>query len=104
MDSLRDAFENYCPCCGRGSEYVLDYIKAHDSDPKALFSEFINLSDYVACEVINLINGSDYDIFVPWFKAVLVYYRDNVSGGIKVSAADLLDYYKDSFDKVEDMA
>ena len=92
-----------CPHCGSGSDIVINYVKTHDNNPIALYKEAIALSDYISGDFINILDGSDYNIFVPWYKAFLIYVKDNAETGSSWIAEDILDYYKDAFDKVEEL-
>ena len=92
--ALKDCLNEVCPHCGSGSEYVVKYVEAHDNDPEALYQEAIALDEYRRNDLIDILLSSDYDIFVPWYKKLLINTNTFTSN-------DLLDYYKESFDKVE---
>lgn len=104
--SLGSAFQDYCFECGNGGEYVLDYIKAHDNEPKALLEEAKNLKDGYKQELINIVMITDYDIFVPWFKTFLKHCANKEevkNASLNFQANDIFSYYKESFDKVENL-
>ncbi len=91
--SLKSCLDEVCPHCGSGSEYVVNYVKSHDNNPEALYQEAIALEKNQRDHLISILLSSDYDIFVPWYKKLLTNtntFRSN----------DILDYYKESFDKV----
>ena len=91
--SLKSYLDDVCPHCGSGSEYVVKYVKEHDTNPKALYEEAIALDEYQRDDLIHILLSSDYNIFVPWYKKLLLQ-TDTFT------ANDILDYYKESFDKV----
>lgn len=104
--TLADSFGGYCFECGSGEEYVLAYINTHDKDQKALLEEAKNLKDAYKQEVVNLCLSSDYDIFVPWYKAFLKYCANEEevnNASLNFRANDILSYYKKGFDKVKDI-
>lgn len=104
--SLENAFQDYCFECGNGGEYVLDYIKAHDNDPKALLEEAKQLTSCYQSEIISLCLCTDYYIFVPWFKAFLKHCANKEEVNyptLNFHANNTLTYYKEGFDKVEDI-
>ena len=103
QDSLEYRMHEVCPHCGNHSEEVVEYCKEHDNDPVSLYNEAIKLSDYVSGDLANILLSSDYDIFVPWYKAVLKYVAENAKTGSSWTAKDILDYYKKAFSKVEDL-
>ena len=103
MSNLCAAVREICPCCGRGGEYAIKYCQEHDKDQKALYEEAIQLGGSMASDLIGVLLSSDYDIFQPWYKAMLIWYKDNGDTGVTFEAEDLLDYYKDAFSKVEDL-
>lgn len=94
--NLKSYLDEVCPHCGSGSEYVVEYVKEHDNDPEALYQEAIALNEYRRDDLINILLSSDYNIFVPWYKKLLV----NTD---TFTANDVLECYKKSFDKVEDI-
>jgi len=65
--------------------------------PKALLAATELLSPIDVDLLINALWRSDYDIFQPWFKALLK------RGDSPRVAKDLLELYADSFGKVEDL-
>lgn len=71
--SLEDAFDAVCFECGHGDEYVIDYVKAHDNEPKALLEEAKQLKEVHKEALIGILLSSEYDVFVPWYKAFLLY-------------------------------
>ena len=92
--SLKSCLNEVCPHCGSGWEYVVEYVKEHDNDPEALYQEATALNEYQMEDLIDILLSSSYNIFVPWYKKLLIYansFRSN----------DILDYYKKSFDKVK---
>jgi hypothetical protein len=101
--NLLAAVKEICPCCGRGGEATIAYCREHDKDQKTLYEEAIQLGGSCAGDLIGVLLSSDYNIFQPWYKAMLIWYKDNGDTGVTFEAADLLDYYKESFDKVEDL-
>lgn len=92
--ALKDCLNEVCPHCGSGSEYVVKYVESHDNDPEALYQEAIALDEYRRDDLIDILLSSDYDIFVPWYKKLLINTNTFTSN-------DILDYYKENFDKVE---
>ena len=102
-ETLYLAMQDYCPCCGRGGDTAIKYVQEHDNDPIALYKEAIELGDYMGGDFINIILSSDYNIFTPWYKAVLIYFKEHGETGVTWDAADILDYYKEEFDKVGDL-
>ena len=92
--ALKDYLDEVCPHCGSGSEYVVNYIKSHDNDPEALYQEAIALDEDQRDDLIGILLSSAYNIFVPWYKKLLI--NTNT-----FTSTDLLDYYKESFDKVK---
>jgi len=103
QDSLEYRMREVCPHCGNHSEDVVKYVQEHDNDPVALYKEAIALSDYVSGDLIDILLSSDYDVFVPWYKAFLKYVAENAKTGSSWVAKDILDYYKKAFSKVEDL-
>jgi len=93
--ALKDYLDEVCPHCGSGSEYVVEYVKEHDNDPEALYQEAIVLDENQKDDLIGILLSSDYDIFVPWYKKLLINTNTFISN-------DILDYYKESFDKVRE--
>lgn len=91
--SLKFYLDAVCPHCGNGSEYVVNYVKSHDSNPEALYQEAIALKENQRDNLIDILLSSDYNIFVPWYKKLLINTNTFTSNNI-------LDYYKESFDKV----
>jgi hypothetical protein len=92
--TLKDCLDDVCPHCGNGSKYVVKYVREHKDDQEALYQEAIALNKYQMEMLINILLSSSYNIFVPWYKKLLIYansFRSN----------DILDYYKESFDKVK---
>ena len=92
--ALKDCLDDVCPHCGSGSEYVVKYVKEHDDNLKALYQEAIALGEYQRDDLINILLSSDYNIFVPWYKKLLINtntFRSN----------DILDYYKEDFADVK---
>ena len=100
--TLKDCLDEICPHCGSGSEYVVKYVKEHDSDPQALYEEAIKLSDCYLGDLIGILLSSDYNIFVPWFKAFCKYVAANDKADSGFTAKDVLDYYKEGFNEVKD--
>jgi hypothetical protein len=94
--TLKDCLNEVCPHCGSGSEYVVQYVQEHDKDPIALYQEALVLSEYQMGDLIGILLASDYDVFVPWYKKLLVHVNSPTSN-------DILDYYKEAFDEVEDL-
>ena len=103
-NNLALAMREYCPCCGRGEEAAIEYVRKHDNDPIALYGEVIALGDCTGGDFLSIILSSDYDIFAPWYKAALIYFKENGKTGIKMWAADILDYYKEDFEEVGDLS
>lgn len=103
MGNLFAAVREICPCCGRGGEAAIDYCKEHDKNQKALYEEAIQLGGSCAGDLISVLRSGNYNIFQPWYKAMLIWYKDNGDTGITFEAEDLLDYYKENFDKVKDL-
>ena len=101
QDSLEYRMHEVCPHCGNHSEDVVKYVQEHDNDPVALYLEAIKLSDYYSGDFIDILRSSDYNIFVPWFKAFLIYVKDHAKTGSSWVAKDTLEYYHKAFDKVE---
>lgn len=91
--SLKDYLDMVCPHCGDGSEYVVEYVKEHDTNPEVLYQEAIALDEYQRDALISILLSSDYNIFVPWYKKLL-------SQANTFTSNDILDYYKERFDKV----
>ncbi len=92
--TLKDCLDDVCPECWNGSKYVVKYVREHKNDQEALYQEAIALNEYHRRMLINILLASNYNIFVPWYKKLLIYtnsFRSN----------DILDYYKESFDKVK---
>lgn len=102
-NNLAHAMRAYCPCCGRGEEAAIEYVKEHDNDPIALYKEVIALGDGTGGDFLSIILSSDYNVFTPWYKAVLIYFKENGKTGVTVQAEDILSYYKDGFEKVGDL-
>ena len=103
-DNLKNRMEDVCPHCGNHSEEVVEYCKDHDKvDPVALYKEAIALNGYVAGNLINLLLSGDYEIFTPWYKALLKYISENGEPTPKWRAADILSYYREDFDEVPDL-
>ena len=94
--TLKDCLDEVCPHCGSGSEYVVKYVKDHEDNPVALYQEAIVLEEDQRDDLIGILLSSDYNIFVPWYKKLLRHTNTFTSN-------DILDYYKESFDKVEDL-
>jgi len=94
--ALKDCLNDVCPHCGSGWEYVVKYVESHDSNPEALYQEAIALDEDRRDDLIDILLSSDYDIFVPWYKKLLV----NTD---TFTANDILDYYKKRFSTVEDI-
>ena len=94
--SLKDYLDEVCPHCGSGSEYVVNYVRSHDNDPEALYQEAIMLNEYQRGNLVNILLSSDYNIFVSWYKKLLIYINSSRSN-------DILDYYKEEFDEVEEI-
>ena len=101
QDSLEYIMHEVCPHCGNYSEEVVKYVQEHDNDPIALYLEAIKLCDSYQGDLIGILQCSDYNIFVPWFKAFLIYVKDHAKTGSSFMANDLLEYYHKAFDKVE---
>lgn len=102
-NNLAYAMRIYCPCCGRGGEAAIEYVKEHDNDPVALYKEVISLGDNTAGDFLSVILSSDYNVFTPWYKAALIYFKENGKTGVTLQAKSILDYYKESFEKVGDL-
>lgn len=102
-DNLENRMKEVCPHCGNHWEEVIEYIKEHDKDPKALYEEAIHLSDYESGDFAQMVLSSNYNIFVPWYKAFLIYVKNNAKTGSSWIANDILDYYKEDFDEVVDL-
>ena len=102
-ENLKSAMREYCPHCGRGEDAVIEYVKEHDSDPVALYKEVIMLGDYSGRDFLSIILSSNYDVFTPWYKAVLVYFKESGKTGVTRRATDILDYYKKDFEEVGDL-
>ena len=94
--TLKDCLDAVCPHCGSGSEYVVKYVKEHKADQESLYQEAIALDEYQRDDLIDILLSSDYNIFVPWYKKLLRHTNTFTSN-------DILDYYKESFDKVEEI-
>lgn len=101
--TLKSVLEEFCPCCGRGGEGAVKYVKKHDKDPKALYEEAIKLGDNAQGWLIGILSCDEYNIFTPWFKALLIYCRDSGKTGCSWQAKELLKYHKEHFDKVEEL-
>lgn len=102
--SLKDAFDEVCFECGHGDEYVIDYVKAHDNEPKALLEEAKQLNEVRKEALIDILLSSEYDVFVPWYKALLLYCIDlKEEACVQWRAKDIFTYYKKGFDKVENL-
>ena len=92
--SLKSCLDDVCPHCGSGSKYVVEYIKEHETNQEALYQEAIALNEYQMEDLIDILLSSSYNIFVPWYKKLLIYansFRSN----------DILDYYKEEFDNIK---
>lgn len=92
--ALKDYLDDVCSHCGSGSEYVVSYVKSYDNNPEALYQEAIALDEDQRDDLIGILLSSSYNIFVPWYKKLLINTNTFTSN-------DLLDYYKESFDKVK---
>ena len=92
--TLKDCLDDVCPHCGSGSEYVVKYVESHDNNPEALYQEAIALDEDQKGDLIGILLSSDYNIFVPWYKKLLINTNTFTSN-------DLLDYYKEDFDEVK---
>ena len=103
FNNLALAMREYCPCCGRGGESAIEYVKEHDSDQVALYKEAIALGDCTGGDFLDIILSSDYDVFVPWYKAVLIYFKENGETGVTIQAESILKHYKEDFEKVGDL-
>ena len=103
QDSLEYRMHEVCPHCGNHSEEVVEYVKEHDNNPKALYEEAIKLSEYYSGDLIDILLSSDYNVFVPWYKAFCEYVAENAKTGSCRVAKDILDYYKKAFSKVADL-
>lgn len=101
-ENLKSAMQEYCPHCGRGEEAAIEYVKEHDNDPVALYKEVIALGDYTGRIFLSIILSSDYDVFTPWYKAVLIYFKEIGTTGA-LQAKSILDYYKEEFEGVCDL-
>ena len=101
--NLEQAMKEYCPCCGRGEEAAIQYVKEYKGDPVDLYKEVLALGESVAGDFISIILASDYNVFTPWYKALLVYYKEHGESGIEWEAEDIYDLYKEMFDKVGDL-
>ena len=93
---LKDCLDEVCPHCGSGSKYVVEYVKSHDNNSEALYQEAIALEEDKRDNLIDILLSSDYNIFVPWYKKLLRHTNTFTSN-------DILDCYKESFDKVEEI-
>ena len=93
--TLKDYLDEVCPHCGSSSEYVVNYVKSHDNNPEALYQEAIVLDEDQRDDLIGILLSSVYNIFVPWYKKLLINTNTFISN-------DILDYYKESFDKVKE--
>lgn len=92
--SLKSCLDDICSHCRSGSEYVVKYVKSRDNNSEALYQEAIALDEDQRDDLIGILLSSDYNIFVPWYKKLLINTNTFISN-------DLLDYYKESFDKVK---
>ena len=92
--SLKSCLDEICPHCGSGSEYVVRYVEQHDKDQVALYKEAIELDEDQINDLVGILLSSKYNIFVPWYKKLLIYLKDNFQ------AQDILEYYKEQFKKV----
>ena len=101
--SLESAFQDYCFECGSGEEYVLDYIKAHDNEPKALLEEAKKLNRGHKAELIGIVLRTDYNTCCSWFKSFLKHCIKEGDAYLKHVAESWYDFYKKGFDKVEDL-
>ena len=102
-NNLQLAMRQYCPCCSRGEEAAIEYVREHDNNPVALYNEAIELGDCMGGDFISIIVSSAYNIFVPWFKAVLVHFKEKGETGVNIQAEDILDYYKENFEKEDEL-
>lgn len=101
--NLAQAMREYCPCCGRGEEATVEYVKEHDNDPVALYKEVIALGDCTGGDFISIILSNDYNVFVPWYKAVLIYFQNCGKTGVTRQAKEILEYYEKEFSEVGDL-
>jgi len=103
LNGLQIAMGNWCFHCGRGGEAVIEYVKENDGDPARLYHEALELNDWLARGFIGILLSSNYNVFQPWFKSLLIYFRDYRSGDLLSSASDILDFYKKAFDEVGEL-
>ena len=101
--NLKQAMEEYCPYCGRGEEAAIKYVKAHDANPIELYKEVIALENYTGRAFLGIILSSNYNVFTPWYKAALIYFKENGEMGTARLAKDILDFYKEAFEKVGEL-
>ena len=94
--SLKSYLDDVCPHCGNGSDRVVEYVKSHDNNPEALYKEAIALNNYQREDLIEILLTSDYNIFVPWYKKLLINTNTYTS-------KEMLMIYKKSFDEVPNM-
>ena len=72
---------------------LADYVK--NTPVEVLDREVAELTKESKQQLVNMLLCSKYNIFTPWYKRLLISLDT-------LRSKDILDYYKDGFDKVKE--
>lgn len=73
-------------------EGLVDYVT--NTSPEQLDKEVLKLSKDEREELVSILLSSDYDIFNPWYKKLLISLNT-------LRTNDILEYYKEEFSKIK---
>lgn len=73
-------------------EGLVDYVT--NTSPEQLDKEVLKLSKDEREELVNILLSSDYDVFNPWYKKLLISLNT-------LRSNDILEYYKEEFSKIK---
>ena len=104
LRSVGDAVNYVCDKCGYGSDIVMYYCKMHDQD-EGFEAEVARMPKEYQWKLLDILWGTDYDIFVPWFGKVLERIKystedDCAMRECRHCADDLYELYKNKWDEL----
>ena len=104
LKCVGDAINYVCPECHYGEDIVMYYCQLHDKD-EGFEAEVARMPKEYQWKLLDILWGTDYDIFVPWFGKVLERIRYSTEDDwpmrfAREEADGLYEMYKEKWDKL----
>lgn len=107
-NNLKDALSCYCDECGHGADVIRYYVERHEKDEN-FETEVEYLGYSKIAQLLDILLPTKYDIRKPWYKRQCLSLlgeddKDLTAHEIhwKRIIANIYDYYKKGFDKVDE--